>query len=393
MKKVGKYTAALLLVAVGVLLLIDFTMDTNWLGKAANWWPLIIIGLGLEYLILGLFARDPEKKVGIAFGNLFFSVLLSLGVLIFTQASSFNVFGNWGIHIGGISLADESGIKYEKETVVSLDSQVKRVKLQNHNGHVIMAAGDVQHIEIEIDLYVPKSLEDEAEDIVNNSKIVTNNAGSTLELRADGKEYRLFGVKQKPRMNLTVTVPRDHALDYELDLVNGKVQADGINIIDTFKADTTNGAIVISNMNGNVVADTTNGTVTVTDVKGDVHADTTNGKVILERISGVVNAETTNGSIEMNDVRDAVTADTTNGSVIVRTNQLGGNWKLDTTNGKIEVFLPEDASFQVKGETSWGKITSDFPLDIDKKNASGSVNGGTYKLHIDTNSSIGIYQN
>lgn len=393
MMKVGKYTAALLLIAVGALLLVDLTADTNWLGKAVNWWPLVIIGLGVEYFIFGLVARDPEKKVSFAFGSLVFSVLLSLGVILFTQASSFNLFSNWGVNIGGISLGDENGIKYEKEATIAIDQDVDIVKLKNTNGFVVMTSGDVPHIEIEIDLYVPKSLEDEADDIVNGSEIRTHKAGSTLELTAYGKEYRLLGVKQKPRMNLTVTVPRDTALNYELDLVNGKVQVDNMNVADYFKAGTTNGGVNIAHINGDVYADSTNGTVMVSDVEGNAKADTTNGKVVLERIAGDATASTTNGSVEIDDVHADVKADTTNGNVRVRTNQLGGDWELETTNGKIEVFLPEDASFRVKGKTSWGKISSDFPLDIDKKSVSGSVNGGKYFIEVDTNSSVGIYQN
>jgi len=410
MIKVGKYTAALLLVTIGTVLLLDLTQGTEYLTKLVRFWPVILIGVGIEYLIFGSIYRDPSKKVGLAFGSLLLSFFLCLGVIGYTQASNFSFFSDF--NLGSIGFSESNSISFDQGvTKAPISARIDKVYLKNSNGQVQFISGDVSDIEIHTTLYVPKSKRSDADEIAKASKIRVNDTGSTLEIIAEGKEYKVFGFNQKPRMNMVVTVPRDRALDYDVQLVNGKIEAKGIAVEQFFNADTTNGAIHLSHLDGDITADTTNGSVTIsqihghvnadstngaitlTDIDGDAKGDTTNGKITIERVTGKTNADTTNGGIIIKDVDAGVSADTTNGAITVHSQMVGGNWKLDTTNGSIQLYLSEHASFKVKGGTlKHRSVDTDFPLNVSNGKVSGSVNDGKYTIEIDTNSGIGIHK-
>ncbi len=410
MIKVGKYTAALVLVVVGTLLLVDLTTNREITGELINWWPAVIIMLGVEYLLISSIYRGPDRKVGFAVGSLIISVVLSIAVIAYTSFPNFNFptsfdFGNMGF-------TDKSGKSYDKGTTfIPLKDKHNKLSILNPNGDIEIKAGDVDEVQIVTTLYVSKLKNDEADAIAEASSVEFIESGSSIEIEAKGKEYRIFGIKQKPRMDMIITVPLGNEVDYDIDMTNGKLVASDISVKDNFVVETTNGgitireiqgeiiayttngAVLVENIQGNVELDTTNGTITANDVDGDMLADTTNGKIIATRISGDVEADTTNGAIRLTDVYEDVLADTTNGGITVRSASLGGDWELDTTNGRIEIYLPELANFEVDGNAaSYKTIQSDFSLNISKGEVSGSIGTGEHKITIDTNSELGIYK-
>ncbi|MEX1031257.1 MAG: DUF4097 family beta strand repeat-containing protein [Paenibacillaceae bacterium] len=410
MIKVGKYTAALILVIVGSFLLIDLTTNTKFTGELINWWPSIIILLGMEYLLLSLIYRGPDHKMGFAIGSLILSIVLSIAVIGYTSFPNVNFLNS--IKIGNITFSDKSGRSYDKGiTIVPISDKQDKVYIHNPNGDIEIIPGDVDNIEIATTMYVNKLSDEEADDIAAKSSVKFEDNNGILKIEAKGKEYRIFGIKQKPRMDLIITVPAGKAEDYELDMTNGKLEASGIAVKDSFKIDTTNGAIhvnniqgkidahttngtvLVENIHGDVELDTTNGAITTNDVDGDISADTTNGKIIASRISGKVDAKTTNGSITLLDVLHDVKADTTNGGITIHTISLGGDWELDTTNGNIEIYLPEQSDFEIDGSAGYKDIQTDFPLRVSDRDVSGSVGTGEHNITIDTNSEIGVYKN
>lgn len=49
--RVGRYTSSLLLMAVGILLIVDVFQNTEYMLQLLVWWPVIFVLWGLEYLI------------------------------------------------------------------------------------------------------------------------------------------------------------------------------------------------------------------------------------------------------------------------------------------------------------------------------------------------------
>jgi hypothetical protein len=128
-------------------------------------------------------------------------------------------------------------------------------------------------------------------------------------------------------------------------------------------------------------AHTVNGAVKVTDVEGDVTAETVNGPIEVSS-GGLVKAETVNGSIDAKLGR----ADWT------------GTLEFETVNGSITLGLPADLAADVDAEVLNGRITSDFPVGGDvrqtKRALKGSIGGGGRGLDLETvNGSITLRKN
>ena len=128
----------------------------------------------------------------------------------------------------------------------------------------------------------------------------------------------------------------------------------------------------------NVTVDNTNGAIFVTDVAGKHDLDTTNGRIEVARCAGSVDAATTNGSIHAELVR-------------VAKNQ---PMRFETTNGRIEVSVPQDFAADIDASTTNGSIKSDLPVatrTLDDNSLRGTINGGGTSLRLrTTNGGISI---
>jgi hypothetical protein len=98
---------------------------------------------------------------------------------------------------------------------------------------------------------------------------------------------------------------------------------------------------------GDLELKSTNGAVNVSDVRGQIHFDVVNGAVRMKRVAGEVTGATVNGAIQV---------------------ELAGNaWEgrqmdLKTQNGSVGLTMPATYSAHIQAETNMGGIQSDFPV-------------------------------
>ncbi|PYI51639.1 DUF4097 family beta strand repeat-containing protein [Paenibacillus flagellatus] len=397
MIKVGKATAGLLLLAVGGALLADRLMDTNLLGYAADWWPLVFILLGLEYIWVN-FKYGGRERTRLEIGGVAAAVLVCAAIVAYSQGrlAPAKWLDGFDWQFGSV-LSGEFGHKFEKEPItVRVTGKTDKLVVDNPNGGVVLKAGDGDRITIETTVWVDKLDEDKSRQVADASKVEVAE-GETLRVSALGETY---SGRRKPRMNMVVTVPAAVPLDIELQLRNGRVEADNVPIRDELVVRTTNGSVSVNGLDGNLIADTTNGSirasgiggmadlgttngaVTVADVSGDAFARTTNASVRMERIRGKAEAETQNGAIGIEEAERGVRAKTTNGAVTVASHTVGGDWKAETTNGRIELKLPSQGHYTVEGEG--GKASSDLPLNVSERSIQGRVGTGQYEIRLET---------
>lgn len=140
-----------------------------------------------------------------------------------------------------------------------------------------------------------------------------------------------------------------------------------------------------------IEADTVNGRVTLSELNGDVDADTTNGAIHLTRVAGRTHASTTNGSIQVEEARGSVSASTTNGRIRVALLDVTPNadMSFSTTNGSVELELPADIRTHLEARTTNGGLDTDFPVEVQRKRSSKSIDaaingGGDSRLKVRT---------
>ena len=119
---------------------------------------------------------------------------------------------------------------------------------------------------------------------------------------------------------------------------------------------TGNGTVEVRSAAGEVDVRTSNGRVMLTDIEGNVRAETSNGAVFARNVTGDVDLRSSNGRIELVGVGNAhVRAATSNGSISAVA--VRGNVHLRSSNGRIELQcaeLPDPP--QVRVVTSNGDV-------------------------------------
>lgn len=132
--------------------------------------------------------------------------------------------------------------------------------------------------------------------------------------------------------------------------------------------ETSNGKVVINGVTGEVRARTSNGTITAREVTGDLTAVTHNAGIQAEAVSGDCELQTSNGKVHAVDIRGSVRARTTNGTIRVdATPPEDGNVVLRTNNGSIYLTLPVDLKADLDLRTSNGVVQmnlQDVPLRV-----------------------------
>jgi len=167
------------------------------------------------------------------------------------------------------------------------------------NGSIRVEAWDGDEIRVLARIQVKG---DDAEETMGKVEILTDGG----DIHATGpkkKGWSRFSGDRSWRVSYRVMVPADIELDVK----------------------TTNGGIEISGVNGDIEFKTTNGGVKVIDAGGDVEGSTTNGGVYVglapEDWDGdMVDLQTTNGGIEVElpeEINARIEARTTNGGVRV----------------------------------------------------------------------------
>jgi len=104
---------------------------------------------------------------------------------------------------------------------------------------------------------------------------------------------------------------------------------------------------------------TMNGGIDLTRVDGELHFETTNGGVALDHVSGDVNGHTVNGGLNVSLDGD---------------HWQGSGLHADTTNGGIDLRVPEHYNAHLETGTVNGGINIDFPVTVQ----------GTIKNHLNT---------
>lgn len=119
----------------------------------------------------------------------------------------------------------------------------------------------------------------------------------------------------------------------------------------------TNGHVVCEGLQGGIEATTSNGKLEVVDGRGSIDVATSNGAITVEAVDASIDAETSNGPVQF------------------RGSLANGENRLRTSNGRIDVALPKDASFRVEGATSNGRIQCEFPLAVEGRSRRNRLEG------------------
>jgi hypothetical protein len=106
-----------------------------------------------------------------------------------------------------------------------------------------------------------------------------------------------------------------------------------------------------------------NGGIGISDVTGNIQFETTNGGVTLNRLAGNVRGKTKNGGVKVE---------------LAGTRWEGQEMRAETTNGGVNITMPQNYSAQFEASTVNGGVNLDVPLPpgADKRNVSVRLGAG-----------------
>jgi DUF4097 and DUF4098 domain-containing protein YvlB len=224
------------------------------------------------------------------------------------------------------------------------------VSLTNTNGRIVVEGWDKNIVVIEAEKQAKASSKREAERLLKEIKVVISKQNNDEIL-------------------IETHLPRKHK-DGFFDWIFGHGGSGSVNY-----------KLYVPN-NTNLDVKTTNGRISVNKIFGKTNLRTTNGKIVGDELAGRVDARTTNGTIALHF--DSILAD----------NDMG----FYTTNGSINITLPEKIQCNIKAKTTNGSLNTEFPLTVKgkyhSKRIEGEINGGGAILElVTTNGSIRINRN
>ena len=255
-----------------------------------------------------------------------------------------------------------------------------RFSLESFNGNVEITAWEQNTVDISGTKYGPS---EEAADALRID--IANTPGSVnVRVTRPGDFRGNRGAK------FAVKVPRGTVLD-QITTSNATINVTGGAGPGRFR--TSNGRIQVRFFAGDVDARTSNGEVDLSDVEGEASAHTSNGRINAFHIRKALQASTSNGPITANltagPAEGPFRLETSNGPIDLRLpDDLTGSVRAQTSNGPITVQMPGTLNARVSARTSNSSVSSDFPVrvegEMNKNHMDGLIGNGGPLLDLST---------
>lgn len=417
-RRIGRYTACWSLIGVGILLFRDWLLGTEDMLLLLKWWPAVPVIWGLEYLLsyFGVRRRRFSREGGRTRFLLDIKGLLPallLGASVFIVAEQEHYLQLWNkvslnLTAASVDYGEAKGGKFVKPAVtVPVELTTAKLSVDAINGDILVHRSAVKDIQVTATVWVDQ-LEGARAQAVADQSFIEVTEGPAVKLTTKGKAYGESG-KRQPRIDLDISVPDNRRFNLQITTMNGGITLQNVEAIEDIQLQTGNGPIILHQVFGSVKGKTLNGEVRVRDIEGNVDLSTNGGDMQawdvssalkLETAVGNIRAErsgaevkllTKNGNVDVVEARSALDVQSLNGIVDVRSSSLQGNWDIYSAVGDINLYLPENANFTLKGSSGYGNIISGFPgLTIDKKTITGQVGTGEFKVNVEGNSNLNV---
>ncbi|OKP90795.1 protein liaG [Paenibacillus sp. P32E] len=415
-RRVGRYTASILLVSVGILLFLDWRNGTDNMLFLLKWWPIIAVFWGMEYLLIYFSARRHGQGRKRSRSRMDLRGLLSavaLAACVFMVSEQEHYLHLWNkvslnLTAAAVDYGEAKGSKFQKAPfVIPVELSTSKITVDGINGDILIHRAPVEDIEIGATVWVDQ-LEGAVAEAISEQSFVEVTEGSNIKITPKGKAYGDSG-KRQPRMDLDISLPEDRRFNLEVRTMNGGITLQNVEAIENINLETGNGELILHRIFGNVKGKTLNGAVRARTVQGTVDLATSGGDMAAWDVMGSLKLSTAvgnisamgsrdevdlsskNGNMEINGARSKLHAESLNGKIDVRSSDLGGNWDIYSAVGDIDLYLPMSGNYTMDGSSGYGDIISNIPeLTIDKKNISGEVGTGEFKLHVEGNSNLNV---
>lgn len=410
--RTGRFTAAMLLLGVALLMVLDAWSGQNHMILFLNRWPLVFVCWGIEHLLIMMWGylrpSGVRHRVKADVKGLLLSMFIVFSVFAVSEQEQYMHLWNrvsLDLTSAGAEYSAAEGYRVEKPQLdIPIDLDTDRIVIDGINGDIEVRKAEIEQVIVRYIVWVDQLESEEARQIAAVTSVEVDE-GKSLGLSVKTKAYGESGRRQ-PRVNLTVILPTNRFLDLDITTTSGKITLTGVQAMKQVKLQTGNGDLRLWNVVGDVSAKTLNGNAELYRIFGDAEVDTQGGNVKGRGITGKaslstlvgditlteaqddIQVKTKNGNIRIDSVPSALQAESLNGKIHISTGRVGGMWEVYSAVGELRIDLPEDGNYTLKGSSGYGDIFTDFPFIVENKEIYGLSGNGEFMLKIDGNSSL-----
>lgn len=285
---VGCYMVVILIVMVGVLLILDKWWGIDYVYEMVDWWLLLLIVLGVEYILLFLWMCSKKKifvdelqdeKVKICFrldvkGILVFFVLMVVVFIVIEQDYYMYLWNRVSFNLGVVFMDYSQVVGYMQDKgmiCVFVGMDIFDFVVQGVNGDILVQCGDMEEIEVCIVVWVDKIFEVEVK-VVVDVLFVEMDGIKVIYIIVMGK---IYGDNDKIQfcMNMMIMILDDWCFNLDICIFNGVILLNWLEVISSIVVEMGNGCIWIMNVVGDIMGKMLNGDVIVVNVMGNVDLD------------------------------------------------------------------------------------------------------------------------
>jgi hypothetical protein len=262
------------------------------------------------------------------------------------------------------------------------------VHVSADNGRVRVITSDTHEVKFHV-TYEPSEQGAKAAE----PHIDSRQSGDRVELAAHTEQSWPFGFDNL-RMNIEVQMPRE--ADLQVETSNGAVEVSTLN--GNIEVHTSNGHISAERLSGTIDIQTSNGGVRADQLKGAVKVHTSNGAIGADNLDGKCELATSNGYIQVSGRFDQLDLRSSNGRIEARAeagSRMSSTWNIVTQNAGVHLAVPADFKATLDASTVHGSVVLGLPATVQgtqgRSEVHGTMNGGGPALTIETrNGSIRV---
>lgn len=301
---VGRLTLGLVLAVLGISLLMDFNFGYSTLEIVVQYWPVVLILLGLEYVLK---ARNPESSARISFGS-----VLALIILLGLAAAYVGVPGIVHISTFGWSFPGQEQYTIEIPIDEHFGAATQRLNIEAIYD-VTVTGTDGDKVQGVARVAVRARNATEAKRVAEQLQVVARPSGSTLyiEVSRPGNLSKFISIQPAFHLSMPGT--------------------------------------------GSIEVKTVSGDVDISGITGDVNVESISGEVVLDDEPSSVRASLISGDLELtlNSEMKSVQAKTVSGDVTINAPAgTGGNLDFSSVSGNLDFSRADGAPGTFSGITT-----------------------------------------
>ncbi|MBI3663326.1 MAG: DUF4097 family beta strand repeat protein [Acidobacteria bacterium] len=157
-------------------------------------------------------------------------------------------------------------------------------------------------------------------------------------------------------------------------------------------AETGDGHVNVKSLAGKIDVHTGDGHITVTSLRGTMRLRSGDGHIEGENLDGTLEAQTGDGRITVSGRFDGLELRTSDGRIEAAAkpgSKIETEWFLSTSDGSVQLRIPDNFGADLDAHTGDGRITVDFPITVatgamSRSSVRGKLNGGGPPLRVRT---------